>query len=94
MNWKVLIDKLFPYSNHRESFFERRLGGHFSVGGRIVLYGFNAMHVALNVRLFGYWWCVHPTMRVFGKWWPWYFYVSKYATMGGARFAIGPGVRV
>jgi hypothetical protein len=73
------------------SFFDRHFGGHisFDLGPKnptgygwlsVVLYGFNAMHVALNVRAFGWWWCFHPTFRVFGAWWPWYFYASRDAT--------------
>lgn len=66
----------------------------FSIfGRRVTIFGFNAMHVAINVwtRRWGYV-CFHPTMRVFGRWWPWYFYVSPNATPWAATFAIGPGL--
>lgn len=76
----------------------RNFGGHctFTVPflrWRVTIYGFNAMHVAINVRTirWGYI-CFHPPMRCFGAWWPWYFYVSKNATPWAAYRAIGPGV--
>ena len=57
-----------------------------------VLYtGETAMHGALNVRLFGKWWCFHPTTRTFGGYWPWYFYVSSDATPCGDAWGFGPG---
>lgn len=73
-------------------FLERHLGGHVSIGRRIVIYGFNAMHVAVNIQTerWGYI-CFHPTVRCFGTWWPWYFYVSPNATPWAATFAAGPG---
>lgn len=73
---------------------DTHLGGHISLfNHRVVIYGFNAMHIAINVRTqrWGYI-CFHPTMRCFGCWWPWYFYLSPNATPWAATFAIGPGV--
>ncbi len=74
-------------------FFERHFGGHLNIGSRVTIYGWNAMHVAVNIetKRWGYI-CFHPTWRVFGKWWPWYFYVSRDATPFRATFKIGPGV--
>lgn len=76
----------------RVSFWEKYLGGHFSLGP-VTVYGFNAMHVAINVRTrrWGYV-CFHPTIRMNGHWWRWYFYCSPDATPHSATFAIGPGV--
>lgn len=73
------------------SFWEKHFGGHVHFWG-ITIYGFNAMHVAVNVRTkrWGFI-CFHPTFRCFGKWWPWYFYISPDATPCSARFGIGPG---
>lgn len=59
---------------------ERNLGGSISIGNRFVLYGWNAMHVAVNIRVFGGWLCLHPTWFMFGKWWPWYIYFSTDGT--------------
>ncbi len=75
---------------------ERYLGGHIAfrlLGRKIVIYGFNAMHVAINIytKRFGFI-CFHPPMRCFGGWYPWYFYLSPNATQWAATFAIGPGV--
>lgn len=66
--------------------FERRLSGHISIGP-IVIYGFNAMHCAVNIRTdrFGYI-CFKPPTFVFGRWWPAYFYVSPDATPQSATF--------
>lgn len=71
---------------------ERRFSGHVS-WGRLCIYGFNAMHVAVNfwTRRWGYL-CFHPTMYYARQWWPWYFYISPNATPWCASFAIGPGV--
>jgi hypothetical protein len=66
---------------------DRLFRGHVSVGP-VVLYGANAMHWAINVWAFGYWWCVHPRTRTFGGDWPAYFYVSRDATPTRARFRL------
>lgn len=58
---------------------------------RVVIYGANAMHWAVNVRVFGNWVCFHPTTRTFGGRWPWYFYISPDATSFRATFGFGPG---
>lgn len=74
-----------------------RFDGHVSwFRDRVVIYGFNAMHVAVNVKAFGWWWCFHPPMRCFGHWWPWYAYASRDATPcdrgdGNVLFGFGPG---
>lgn len=75
-------------------FFERHFGGHVALfNHRIVIYGFNAMHVALNVKTRRWGWvCFHPTIRCFGRWWRWYFYISSNATPWAATFGVGPGM--
>jgi hypothetical protein len=79
-----------------KTWIERKFSGHVSFrmfGRRVTIYGFNAMHVAVNIstRRWG-WVCFHPPVYVFGHKWPWYFYVSPNGTPGTATFAIGPGV--
>jgi hypothetical protein len=74
---------------------ERRLSGHISLsifGRHVTIYGFNAMHVAVNVwtKRWGYL-CFHPPVRCFGRWWPWYFYASPNGTPWAATFRLGPG---
>jgi len=74
------------------NWFERHLGGHLSfklLGHRITIYGFNAMHVAINIhtRRWGYI-CFHPPMPR----WPWYLYASPNATPWAASWGIGPGI--
>lgn len=76
--------------------YEKKLAGHISFivfKWRVVIYGFNAMHVAINVGTYrwGYL-CFHPPFKVFGHWWPWYFYISPNATPWASTYAIGPGV--
>ena len=71
-------------------FFEKHFGGYFIIGP-ITVYGWNAMHVAVNIKTRWGYVCFHPTWRVFGHWWPWYFYISPNATPWAATFGIGPG---
>lgn len=73
--------------------FERHLGGHISIGP-LTVYGFNGMHVALNLytKRWGYV-CFHPPMRVYSRWWGWYFYVSPNATPWAATFLRGASHR-
>jgi hypothetical protein len=85
---RTLFDKLFPAKRYGEGWGERNFGEHWSLGP-IVLYGFNAMHVAVNIRTRWGFVCFHPTFRVFGKWWPWYLYISSDGTPNQARFKIG-----
>lgn len=77
---------------------ERNLGGSCSfrvplLDWRVTVYGFNAMHCALNVKTkrWGYI-CFCPPVRCFGRWRPWYFYLSSCATPWAAYRAFGPGV--
>jgi hypothetical protein len=69
---------------------EKHFGGHFTLG-RLTVYGWNAMHVAVNYRTrrWGYI-CFHPPLYWCGRWWPWYFYLSPNATPWAATFALGP----
>lgn len=68
---------------------QRYLGGHVTVGP-LAVYGFNAMHVAVNlaIRSLGVYLCAHPTVD--GR--PWYVYVSRDATPGRAVLGWGPGL--
>jgi hypothetical protein len=60
---------------------ERTFSGSFALfNHRLIVYGFNAMHVAIDMRWRSGWICFHPPMRCFGKWWPWYLYFSPDAT--------------
>ena len=86
---KRVIDRI-------DRWWEDHLGGHVTLklfGKRITIYGFNAMHVAINISptRWGYV-CFHPTIYSMGRWWPWKFYVSPNATPWAATFAIGPGL--
>lgn len=85
------LHKLFYYKFF-EPVVEDNLEGHISfkfLGLPITIYGFNAMHVAVNIATkYGYF-CFHPTMYCFGTIWPWYFYISDDATPQRSKFAIG-----
>lgn len=73
------------------------LGGHISGRWPMLwtLYGFNAMHVCLNVwtRRWG-WICFHPPVPRFllGMRAPWYLYISPNATPWAATWGVGPGI--
>lgn len=73
--------------------FQKYLGGHKHIGP-VTIYGFNAMHVAVNVwsDTLGAYVCFHPTVRMNGRAWPWDFYVSRNATPWAAIVAFGPGL--
>ncbi len=59
----------------------------------IVIFGFNAMALAVNVETerWGYI-CFRPTIRFRGMWWQWYFYLSPDGTPHRSTFAMGPGI--
>lgn len=79
-----------PKRAHRLTFWERYFGGHVSIrGGRIVLFGWNAMHVTLQIHTKRGWLCIHPPVRCFGRWWPWYVYLSPDATPSGSIWGYG-----
>ena len=73
------------------SFMEQYFGGHISIGN-ITIYGWNAMHFAIDIKTkkYGYI-CFHPTIKMFGKWWHWYLYISPNATPQTATWGIGRG---
>ena len=75
---------------------ERHLGGHISFNIfsiHICLYGFNAMHVALNIYVPRLGWvCFHPGIHFYKRHWPWKFYISPNGTPWASTIAIGPGI--
>lgn len=87
-------ERLMRYSI--DMWFRRHLGGHVSFkmfGCRVVVYGHNAMHFAINIRTrrWGYV-CFHPYVPILWSGWGWYFYLSPNATPSVSTFAIGPGI--
>ena len=69
----------------------RHLGGHIVIGP-LTIYGFNAMHVALNLKTRWGYLCFHPTIRFYYANWPWYLYLSPNATPWAATWGVGPGI--
>ena len=67
---------------------DRLFRGHVSVGP-ITIYGANAMHWAINLRIGKNYWCFHPRTRTYGGLWRAYFYVSPNATPWAAKFKVG-----
>jgi len=67
---------------------DRLFQGHWSLGP-LVIFGANAMHWAVNLRVGKQWWCFHPTTNTFGECWPWYFYISPDATPNEAIYRTG-----
>ena len=61
------------------SFAENFLGGHVTIGP-VTIYGENAMHWAVNIKIRDGWFCFRLPIRCFGAWWPLYCYFSPDAT--------------
>lgn len=76
---------------YKPPWYERYLGEHISVGP-ITVFGFNAMHVAVNIKTRWGYICFHPSVYYLRRWWRWYFYISRNATPWAATVALGPGV--
>ena len=64
------------------------MSGHISIG-RITIYGENAMHWAVNIRLKRTWMCFRLPFRCFGKWMPLYLYFSTNGTPEQSSWKIG-----
>jgi hypothetical protein len=75
----VATPNVFP-SRWQDRLFRGHVTIHLGGTTRVVIYGANAMHWAVNVAWRGEWWCFHPRTRTFGGQWPAYFYVSPDAT--------------
>ena len=80
----------FPDRPLKDRLWFKYMQGHVSLG-RLCIYGFNAMHVALDLRTPWGFLCIHPPfIRCFGKTWPWYIYLTKDGTPHDG-WGIGPG---
>jgi len=68
------------------SFAENFLGGHICIGP-ITIFGENAMHWGVDIRIkrWGFI-CFRLPFRCFKRWWPLYFYVSPNGTPQHATF--------
>lgn len=71
------------------SWWENFMGGHITILWFITIYGENAMHWAVNIRIPKTYVCFRLPFRCFGKWHPLYFYISKDGTPNKAIFKIG-----
>lgn len=71
---------------------EDALAGHVTIGP-VVVYGFNAMHVAVDIKVRGTWVCFKPPTFVFGTWWPGYFYISPDATPANSVYDLDDRLR-
>lgn len=77
----------------RDSWLDRIFTGHVHLGP-LTIYGANAMHWAVNLRLTRLrTLCFHPTTRTFGGRWRWYVYLSPDCTPSTAYWGFGPGFR-
>ena len=70
------------------SWWENFMSGHISLGP-ITIYGENAMHWAVNIKVRKTIMCFRLPFRCFGKWWPLYLYFSKDGTPTRASWGIG-----
>ncbi len=71
---------------------QRYLAGYVNIfNHRLLIFGFNAMHVAVNIKTPWGWLCFHPPLiKTYGRSWPWYLYHSRDGTpLDGWGF--GPG---
>jgi len=71
---------------------DRWFTGHINLGP-LTVYGANAMHWAVNLRIAGGYLCFHPSTRTFGGRWPWKLYFSPNATPWARRWGFGPGLK-
>ena len=71
---------------------DRTFRGHLNIGP-VTIYGANAMHWAVNIRVgkFGYL-CFRLPLKCFGQRWGWYLYLSRNGTPWQAVVAYGSGV--
>lgn len=70
--------------------FENFMSGSVSLfNHRIVFFGENAMHWAVNIRTKWGYVCFRLPFRCFGKWWSLYFYISPDGTPNEATFYLG-----
>ncbi len=78
------INKKYKHLN----WFENFMSGSLTLGP-ITVYGENAMHWAVNIRIRKNYWCFRLPFRCFGEWWPLYFYISSDGTPNKATYKIG-----
>lgn len=72
-----------------EIFMARYFGGHVSIGP-ITIYGENAMHWGVEIRVCRKGWlCFRLPFLCYSRWWPLYLYFSPNATPQCATFKIG-----
>lgn len=67
---------------------DKHLGGHWKLGP-FCLYGQNAMHWAIEIKLARCYLCFRLPLRCFGQWWPLYLYISHNATPSSATLLLG-----
>ena len=67
----------------------RSFDEHFNISKSFTIYGRNAMHWAVNIKIFGAWLCFRLPFTCFGKWWPLYLYYSIDGTPNMAKWKIG-----
>lgn len=70
------------------SWWENFMSGHLTIG-RVTIYGENAMHWAVNIKLKNTWMCFRLPLRCFGEWMPLYLYFSPNGTPTKATWKVG-----
>ena len=85
------MDSIIETKYKHSKFLGKYFGSHINIGP-ITIYGYNAMHFAVNIETRWGYICFHPTLICFGRWWRWYFYISKDATPYNTRLKLGPGL--
>ena len=64
------------------------LGGHIDIGN-VTIYGENAMHWGVEIKLRNGWLCFRLPFLCYGHWWKLYLYFSPNATPQRATFIWG-----
>ena len=72
------------------NWFDKNMNGLCNMGP-ITIYGQNAMHWAVNIKIPKCYICFRLPLRCFGKWWPLYLYISENATPGSSTILFGNG---
>lgn len=68
------------------------MSGYLSLG-RLTVFGENAMHWGVRVKLKNNFLCFRLPFRCYGGWWPLYLYISPDGTPTSAIWGIGRGIK-
>lgn len=70
------------------SWWENFMGGHITIFGIITIFGENAMHWGVTIKIRKKYLCFRLPFRCFGSWWPLYLYISPDGTPASATWSL------